>query len=76
MYNLPEEGFVRISQIIGNKKSEPPIPGVYPVSKAQLWKLIQEGKFPKPIKLAPRITAWRVEDIRNFIKNGCHYEFK
>lgn len=68
MYKLPEEGFIRIPQIIGDKKANPPIPAIYPISKAQLWKLVKEGNFPKPIKLAPRITAWRVEEIREFIE--------
>ncbi len=68
MYTLPEVGFLRIPQIIGDKKANPPIPAIYPISKAQLWKLVKAGKFPSPIKLAPRITAWRVEDIREFIE--------
>ncbi len=67
MYKLPDVGFIRIRQIIGDKTVNPPIPAIYPVSRAQLWRLIQEGKFPKPVKLGPRITAWRVEDIRDFI---------
>ena len=68
MHKLPEVGFLRIPQIIGDKKATPPIPAIYPISKAQLWKLVKEGKFPSPIKLTPRITAWRVEDIREFIE--------
>ena len=67
---LPEVGFIRLPQIVGDKKANPPIPAIYPISKAQLWKLVKEGKFPKPVKLAPRITAWRVEDIRAFIEKN------
>lgn len=68
MIQLPSTGFLRLPQIIGDKKATPPIPAIYPVSKSQLWKLVKEGKFPSPIKLGPRITAWRVEDIRQFIE--------
>lgn len=68
MYNLPKEGFVRIPQIIGDKKANPPVVGVCPFSKAQLWKLVKEGKFPSPIKISTRVTAWRVEDVRKFIE--------
>lgn len=68
MSQLPTTGFLRLPQIIGNKKAIPPIPAIYPISKSQLWKLVKEGKFPRPIKLGPRITAWRVEDIRQFIE--------
>ncbi len=68
MYELPFTGFLRLPQIIGDKRAKPPIPALYPISKSQLWKLVKEGKFPSPIKLGPRITAWRVEDIRQFIE--------
>jgi hypothetical protein len=27
------------------------------------------GTFPRPVKLGPRISAWRAEDIRNYIGN-------
>ncbi len=32
---------------------------------------IKDGRFPKPVKLGPRITAWRIEDIRALIENGA-----
>lgn len=70
--NLPETGFLRLPQIIGNKKSTPPIVPLIPVSKSTWWKGIQEGRFPQPIRglLGPRITVWRVEDIRELIIKG------
>ncbi len=67
-YSLPETGFVRLSQIIGNPKSDPPIPAIIPVSKSTWWVGVKNGRFPKPIKLGPRTTVWRVEDIRDLIK--------
>jgi predicted DNA-binding transcriptional regulator AlpA len=33
--------------------------------------MVKLGTFPKPIKLGPRITAWRVEDVRKFIAGGA-----
>lgn len=54
---LPSEGFVRlpaILQILGIKKS-------------YFWEQVKEGRFPKPIKIGPRISVWRVEDIRRLI---------
>ena len=60
---LPETGFLRLSQIIGNRKAKPPIPALIPVSKSTWWAGVSSGRFPKPIKLGLRITAWRVEDI-------------
>ena len=61
--SFPDTGFVRLSQIIGNPKADPPIPAVIPVSKSTWWNGVKTGRFPKPVKLTPRTTAWRVEDI-------------
>lgn len=69
MNQLPETGFLRLPQIIGNLKAEPPIPPVIPVSKSTWWAGIKTGRYPKPIKLGPRVTAWRVEDIRSLIES-------
>ncbi len=65
MYNLPESGFVRLPQIIGDKKRG--IPAVIPVSKTAWWDGVKNGRYPRPVKLGPRTTAWRVEDIRALI---------
>jgi prophage regulatory protein len=54
-------GFLRLPSIIGPGK---PIP----VSKSTWWEGVKSGRFPKPVKLGPRITAWRVEDIRQLIE--------
>jgi prophage regulatory protein len=67
-YTLPEVGFVRLSQIIGDPKREPPIPPVIPISAAGWWEGVRTGRYPRSVKLGPRITAWRVEDIRALIE--------
>jgi hypothetical protein len=65
---LPESGLVRLPQIIGDKKANPPIPPVIPVCKSTWWAGVKSGRYPKPVKhLGPRITAWRSEDIRALI---------
>ncbi len=64
---LPETGFLRLPQIIGDKHSNPPIPPVIPISRSSWWQGIKDGRYPKPIKLGPRTTAWRVEDIRALV---------
>ena len=69
MYKLPETGFLRLTQIIGNPKAEPPIPAVIPVSKSTWWEGVKTGRYPQPVRtLGLRITAWRVEDIRALIE--------
>jgi prophage regulatory protein len=70
MYKLPDSGYLRLSQIIGNRNATPPIPPVIPVSKSTWWAGVKAGRFPKPTKLGPRITAWRVTDIRALIEKG------
>lgn len=68
MNQLPETGFIRLSQIIGDRKADPPIPPLIPVSKSTWWAGVKTGRYPKPVKLGPRVTAWRVEDIRALIE--------
>lgn len=68
MKYLPATGFLRLSQIIGDPKAEPPIPPIIPVKKSCWWDGVRTGRFPKPVKLGTRVTAWRVEDIRALIE--------
>ena len=51
---LPSVGYVRLPQILE----------IFPVSKSSWWEGCRSGVFPKPVKLGPRTSAWRVEDIR------------
>jgi predicted DNA-binding transcriptional regulator AlpA len=68
---LPETGYVRLPQIVGDPKADPPIPAVIPVSKSTWWQGVKTGRFPRPVKLGPRITCWKVEDIRALIERGA-----
>jgi predicted DNA-binding transcriptional regulator AlpA len=67
---LPKTGFVRLKQILGNPKADPPVPAIIPVSRSSWWLGVRNGRFPQPVKLGPRTTAWRVEDIRKLIEQG------
>jgi hypothetical protein len=66
MIYLPETGFLRLNQIVGNPKTN--TPPIIPISKSTWWAGVRSGRFPKPVKLGPRITAWRIEDIRVLIE--------
>lgn len=70
MYQLPETGYLRLPQIIGNPKADPPIPAVIPVSKSSWWAGVKSGRYPRAIKLGPRTTAWTVESIRALIASA------
>jgi prophage regulatory protein len=67
---IPETGYMRLRHIIGDPKASPPIPPVIPVSRTTFWNWVKDGKLPQPVKLGPGITAWRVEDIREYIQNA------
>ncbi|MBZ9907778.1 AlpA family phage regulatory protein [Mesorhizobium sp. BR115XR7A] len=58
---LPTEGFVRLSAIIGPGR---PIP----ISRSAFLARVDTGEFPQPVKLGPRTTAWRVQDVRSLIE--------
>ena len=57
-FNLPEVGYLRLSQILN----------IIPISKRAWWEGCRSGLYPKPMKLGPRTTAWRVEDIRELME--------
>ena len=54
MNTLPETGYLRLPQILK----------IFPLSRASWWAGVREGRYPAAVKLGPRTTAWRVEDIR------------
>ncbi len=67
MHDLPKTGFLRIGQIVGNPKAKPPISPIIPVGRSTWWAGVKSGIYPQPIKLSPKVTVWRVEDIHDFI---------
>lgn len=44
--------------------------GPVPVSRSTWWAGVKSGRFPAPVKLGPRITAWRSDDIAKLIEAG------
>ncbi len=47
----------------------PQVLNLLPVGRSSFWKGIKEGRYPKGIKLGPRTTVWRYEDISTLLKN-------
>lgn len=66
---LPEIGFIRLKNIIGDPKANPPIPAIIPVSRSAWWQGVKSGIFPSAIKnaLGIKVTVWSVEDIRELV---------
>lgn len=65
--SIPETGFVRLPQIIGDRKRG--IPGVLPIGRTTFLNGVKTGKYPKPVHLGERTVAWHVEDIRALLKS-------
>ena len=69
MHQLPEFGYLRLPQIIGDPKAEPPIPAIIPVGRSTWWAGVKSGRSPQPVRtLGRRITAWEVGGIRELIR--------
>jgi len=58
MNKIPSIGFMRLPAVLA----------VYPVSKTSWWLGVKSGRYPQPVKLGCRTTAWRVEDIMCLIE--------
>ena len=58
MTTIPTVGFLRLPQILQ----------LVPISKSAWWEGCKTGRFPKPIKLGPRTTAWKAEDIAEWVE--------
>jgi len=56
--SLPQDGFIRLNNVLK----------FIPVGKSTWWEGVKSGRFPKPVKLGQRTTAWCVEDIRGLIE--------
>lgn len=57
-YCLPNDGFVRLAQLI---------PQIIPVSETTFWRMVSRGDFPAPVRLSGRVIAWRVSEVRAWI---------
>lgn len=58
---IPETGYLRLPTVLY----------FFPVSKSAWWAGVKAGIYPAGIKLSPRVTAWRAEDIRTLIQKGA-----
>ena len=57
--HIPSTGFLRLPQVLA----------IIPISKSAWWAGCKDGRYPKPIKLAARTTAWRAEDIAALVQH-------
>jgi len=58
--HLPSTGYVRLPTVLA----------VFPVSRSAWWAGVKSGRYPPSVKLGPRTTAWRVEQIRELLESS------
>lgn len=69
LYVLAKNGYLRLSQIVGNKKTKKAgIPPIIPVSRSTWLSGVKSGRYPQPVKISERCTAWRTQDILALIE--------
>ena len=63
------DSLLRLWDIIGRpaKGDQPAIPALIPVGKTAWWSGVKAGRFPQPVRLSPKCTAWRRSDIQKLI---------
>lgn len=49
---------LRLKQIVGDPKSDPPVPPIVPISRSGFLSGVRAGRFPAPVKLSPRVSVW------------------
>lgn len=53
-----QHGVIRLSEVLE----------LYPVSKSSWYEGVKNGKYPKPVKLSERSSAWYMRDIINLLE--------
>ncbi|MCX7035808.1 MAG: transcriptional regulator [Proteobacteria bacterium] len=64
-------GFLRLPQIIGDADAHPPIPALIPICKTTWWAGVKSGRYPRPVKLSPRVTVWKAKDVYALFESGA-----
>lgn len=59
---IPATGFLRLPQVLA----------LIPVGRSSWWRGCKTGRYPKPVKIGPRTTVWRAEDIRALIESHSY----
>lgn len=59
-HTLPNTGFLRLKEVLK----------FIPVSRATIYRKMEEGKFPKSYELGDNSVAWRAEDIQAYIQQA------
>jgi prophage regulatory protein len=62
---LPDDALIRLCTLLAW--------GLIPFSASTLWRKVRQGAFPSPIRVSSQITAWRVGDVRAWLREPGQY---
>ncbi len=62
--SLPETGLVRLPVLLK----------ICGIAESTVWKWCADGRFPKPVKLSPRVSAWPVAAVRAWLANPLAWQ--
>lgn len=63
---LPDDALLRLAQLVDLQ--------IVPFSATTLWRKCRQGEFPAPVKVSDQITAWRVGQIRLWLRNPTNFK--
>lgn len=66
--NTSLPNILRLSQIIGDPKANPPIIPIIPVSRKTWLKGVEAGIYPKSLKISPGLKGWLQQDILKLLE--------
>jgi predicted DNA-binding transcriptional regulator AlpA len=58
-----KQALYRVNEIAGPN-------GMFPLALSSWWAGVRSGLYPQPIKLGPRMTVWRAEDLEKLAQYG------
>lgn len=61
---LPATGYARL----------PIVSACTGVAKSTIWAWARAGRFPTPVKLSSRVTAWNVSDVRAWLADPTGWQ--
>lgn len=60
-HQLPDDALIRLCLLVAW--------GLIPFSTSTLWRKCRQGEFPPPVRVSAGVTAWRVGQIRIWLKD-------
>ncbi|WP_109809228.1 helix-turn-helix transcriptional regulator [Sphingosinithalassobacter portus] len=64
MSDQPKDRFLRINEVLDRTA----------LSRATLYRKIQDGTFPKQVRIAARCAGWRESEVTEWMYNPQYYQ--